>query len=121
MSDALVDLFVELVTARDWVSFAELRGFAEAHGITTKGDLAIELCPNGVIWAGMSQEFVDLVDAIREDGRLAWDGGSWLAYFADGEALGLPTAKRRPRDLVKGYAKPCWIPTFFRPRSKVLG
>lgn len=114
---ACVDSFVEKVKARDWVTFVELAEHAEAHGIETRGDLSMEVCPNGVVWAGMSQDLVDLIEAIRDTGRVAWDGGSWLAYLADGGGLTLPIAKRAPRDPVKGYAKPRWIPTFFRPKE----
>jgi hypothetical protein len=118
----IIESFVGIVEARDWVSFAELRRHAETHGLETRGDLVLEAWPNAIVWADMTQAFVDVVNAIREDGRLVWDGGGPLdplAYIADGEALTLPVAKRKPRDLAKGYTRPRWLPTFFRLRSRV--
>jgi len=119
MSDPVVEEFVEFVAARDWVTFVELSQLAERHGIPTKGTIAVLACPNGVLWADMSQEFVDLFKKIRRDGRLALDGGSPLAYLIDGGLLKLPLAKRMPRDPVKGYATERWLPSFFRLRAKV--
>ena len=115
----LIDAAVSYITSTDWVSFVELAGFAESHGVPTKGDYTIEVFPNGIIWAGMSEEFCALVKAIQEDRRVTIDSGDALSYMVDGGALDLPIAKAAPRDLARGYAKPRWIVSFLRPATRV--
>lgn len=118
-TEEAVESFVALVETKDWVSFVELQRHAEGRGIPTKGSLSLEAVPNAVMWANMSEDFVALVHAIRTDGRVAVAGGDVLSYIADGGMLTLPVPKRVPRDPKKGYSKPYWLPTFFRPWSKV--
>lgn len=115
----LIDTVVNYITSTDWVSFVELAGFAESHGVPTKGDCVIEAFPNGIIWAGMSEEFCALVEAIHKDRRVTIDSGNALSYMVDGGALDLPIAKAAPRDPARGYAKPRWIVSFLRPAAKV--
>ena len=115
----LIDTVVDYITSTDWVSFVELARLAESHGVRTEGDRTIEVFPNGIIWAGMSEEFCALVDAIQKDRRVTIDSGDALSYMVDGGALNLPIAKAAPRDLVRGYAKPRWIVSFLRPAAKV--
>lgn len=115
----LVDTVVDYITSTDWVSFVELAGLAESHGVRTEGDRTIEAFPNGIIWAGMSEEFCALVEAIQKDRRVTIDSGDALSYMVDGGALDLPIAKAAPRDLARGYAKPRWVVSFLRPAAKV--
>jgi hypothetical protein len=115
----IVDAIINHITTTDWVSFVELTGLAESHGVPTKGDYTFEAFPNGIIWAGMSEEFCALINAIRKDSRVTIDSGSELSYLADGGALNLPIAKGAPRDPDRGYAKPRWIVSFLRPAAKV--
>lgn len=115
----LIDTVVDYITSTDWVSFVELARLAESHGVRTEGDRTIEVFPNGIIWAGMSEEFCALVDAIQKDRRVTIDSGDALSYMVDGGALNLPIAKAAPRDLARGYAKPRWIVSFLRPAAKV--
>lgn len=115
----LVDTVVDYITSTDWVSFVELAGLAESHGVRTEGDRTIEVFPNGIIWAGMSEEFCALVEVIQGDRRVTIDSGDALSYVVDGGALNLPIAKAAPRDLARGYAKPRWVVSFLRPAAKV--
>jgi hypothetical protein len=55
-----------------------------------------------VLWAGMSEEFVALVNSLRAGHQVDLVPGSWLAYVAEGGSLRLPRVTRAPRDPVKG-------------------
>ena len=122
--DAHLDAVVQVVEDRDWVSVVEVKNLLAARGLATAGEYRYEVFPNAVIWDGMSEEFVRVMQALQESKRVAVDTQSPLAsvlvYSADGVLLNLPIAKRAPKDMERGYAEPRWIPTFFRPRA-VLG
>ena len=115
--DEVVESTVELICKRDWVTFVEIEQHLERSGIETDGNFVVEACPNGMMWVNMSQEFVDIVMKLRDDERVTVESGEWLAYLIDGRVPGLPVAKRPPRDPQKGYHRPRWIVTLFRPRS----
>jgi hypothetical protein len=117
MTDDLVDEVMAFITARDRVTFMELKSFLRHRGAPTEGTLSVEAWPNGVLWAGMSEEFVALVNSLRASHQVDLVPGNWLAYLHDGSILRLPPAKRAPREQVKGYAQPRWIVTAFRPMS----
>jgi hypothetical protein len=113
---ALIDECIDWITGNRGVSFAELRGWLEHKGMATDGTWSWEIKPNVVVWAGMSQEFVDFLNALRATKRTqlrpldAFSG--MLIYGCDGEMLALPYAKRPP---AKGYKDPHWIPTYIDP------
>ena len=110
---------VDFISRRDWVSFVELQRFAAADlGMEVSGEYVYETAPNAILWAGMSQEFAELVEALHDGDEVTFAAGEWLSYMVDGGALNLPLAKRAPRDPSRGYAQKRWIPTFFRPAAK---
>lgn len=111
---------VDLITAnRVGTSIVEIRRALEAQGLETKGEIAVENgdCPNLVIWAGMSQEFADVLKAVLCDKRIEATPTSILVYMCDGEALTLPIAQRPPKN---GYREPHWVPVCFgiKPTAK---
>lgn len=107
---------VEFVSRRDWVTLVELQKFASVDlDMSTEGGYVYEVVPNGVVWAGMSQQFCELVAALYTDDRVAFVGGDVLSYLFDGGSLSLPAAKRAPRDFERGYSEPRWIVTALRP------
>lgn len=119
MIDTAAAEAIQYICRNDWTTFVEVERIVRKHGIDTKGTLSLEAVPNGVMWAGMSEQFCDVVDVIKRDGRVSLDSGNALAYLFDGAALKLPVAKAAPRDRTRGYAKPRWIVTCFRPVARV--
>jgi hypothetical protein len=119
MIDAAAAEAIEYICRNDWTTFVEIARIARSHGIDTKGNLCLEAVPNGVMWADMSEQFCDVIEAIKRDGRTTLDSGHMLAYLIDGGALTIPVAKAAPRDRTRGYAKPRWLVTCFRPVARV--
>jgi hypothetical protein len=98
------------------VKHATLAELQDALGryFEVRGDWEWEGFPNGFIWAGMSEEFVQAVRQLVHQGRLELEGASLMCYLMDGRMLALPLGKRAPRDKTRGYAKPRWLPTAVR-------
>jgi hypothetical protein len=106
----LKDRVVAYIQATDYVSYAELSNrFSEFRD----GDLAISMRENLYLWAGMTQEAVDAIQALREEGAITVKPSSLLVYLADGRSLSFPIARR-----VRDYKKPHWAPTTLRPAGK---
>jgi hypothetical protein len=110
----LIEEAVAYIAQNDWVSYVQLEQLLTRHGIQTKGDIAIHMVdrPNTILWAGMTQECADFFMTLQRDVRIGLSSGSSLSYFVDGKILTLPVPKRvNPKN---DFAKPYWIPTFFR-------
>lgn len=110
------DAVVELVRARDHVSFVEiarcLAAFMDVKGST---DLLMPIPGRGevVLWVGMSQTFADLINKVSfVDKRIRPEPASWMVYLIDGGLLRLPLMKRKPPR--GGFKKPHWLPVCFR-------
>jgi hypothetical protein len=110
----VVDQALALICDKGGVSFVELRRLLGED--RARGDLAVEFpgMPNVVLWAGMSQDFVDLVDAITKSGRAVITPTTVLVYLADGVTPNFPLAKRLPRG---GYKQPHWTPVTFNRKQ----
>lgn len=102
----------EYVQRNDYVTFAEIGRKLEEVGVPVQGEVAIEVAPNVIIWAGVSQEFMDIVRELRKIGAMHAVPASTLTYMIDGQMLNMPVAKRIPPG---GYTKPHWAPVTFRP------
>ncbi|MBG6070068.1 hypothetical protein [Micromonospora ureilytica] len=113
MSAELIDQLVAHIAQWDWTTFAEIGRLVSADGIPTEGTYALEVVPNGLMWAGMSQQYAEIVDQLRRDPRVAVAICSPLSYVADGQMLRHPVAASLPGP--DGYAEPRWLPTAFRP------
>jgi hypothetical protein len=110
----LEEAIVTYVEERDYVTFAELqRDLGEYRDLA--GDWALEIWPNGILWAGMSEEFQQAFRKLVEQERIKTEPAAPLCYLMDGMVPRFPIAKRVPRDKAKGYAKPYWIPVCLRP------
>ncbi len=97
------------------VSMVELERVAGEH-LDTSGDLAW-VAPddaNLVAWAGMSQGFIDALNAMRERGKVEAGGTSPLVYLAGGKVPRYPVAQRPPKG---GYKSEHWLPVVFNPRE----
>ena len=112
----LHDALVALVEDRDTVSFVEIQQAFEGH-MPVHGDIGMEIAPNVILWAGMSQELIDLIRRVSTGPtpRIEPRPSVPLVYLIDGAALALPIAKRIPK---KGYTKPHWLPIVFRPAQR---
>lgn len=102
------------------VSFAELEKILERHGVPARGDYCVEFptMPNMLLWMGMSEEFIDIAQALDKHPDVDWKPTSTLVYIADGRCPMAPLAKR-PRK--GGYKKPHWLPVVFnwtKPRTR---
>jgi hypothetical protein len=101
------------IRKRDYVSYVELDRVLRPH-IPTQGDWAATdpHYPNVVFWAGMSEEWLDVLQELL-DAQLVWrDVASRLTYMIDGRTLKFPLVKRLPDG---GYKQPHWAPICFRP------
>lgn len=107
----------EFIKERDHVSMVEVSRFLEENGVPIKGDLAFVLSePNIALWAGMSQEFSDVMHSINERGKVTIEPASLLVYLIDGAMLRMPLAKRPPK---KGYKETHWAPVCLRHKATV--
>lgn len=97
MDENLENSIVDFVGQRDWVTFVELQ---EEFGnlINVKGNHTLECCKNGVLWAGMSKEFSDLIEGLIRKKRVFTHPASRLSYFLDGGTMKLPSPKNLPKD-----------------------
>lgn len=119
----VVDAMVEYIGRNPGTSFVELERVAAEHGVMVKGDQAIELFPNAILWAGVSMEFFDLIVELKDrrvlEPRALNEMEALIVYGADGKLLRFPVAKRAPKDLDKGYAQERWIPITYKLKPGV--
>lgn len=92
------------------VSLVELEEVAAKY-INVEGNLAwvTNDDPHIVIWAGISAEFLDVIDELRK--RVDTYPTQPLVYMIDGKMLRLPVVERPPKG---GYKKDHWLPVAFR-------
>jgi hypothetical protein len=81
-------------------------------GEEAKGDRALEVLPNVILWANMSPTLIEALAAVKH--LLEVHVTSVLVYLSDGQSLTLPIGKRVPKD---GFDKPHWVPVLLRRRS----
>jgi hypothetical protein len=118
MTEPSIEDCLAWITRSRGVSFVELEHWLAERGMTVQGDLQLEPLDNVILWAGVSQEFCDFLDALRATGRLDMRSmgamEAFLVYSADGKLLRLPFAKRIPK---KGYKEPHWAPVYLVPEA----
>lgn len=93
------------------VTFVEIKRILSEH-IRIDGDLSYELSPNVILWAGMSEDFCQIMENLRLGKKIEIRPTHFLTYIADGEGIKLPVALRPSK---KGYKKPHWLPVCFYP------
>ena len=107
-----VEAVEEFVNTRDNVTFIELQEFLGRKFIT-KGTYSMDIPEhNIIIWAGMSKEFIDIMEQVRVRGNVSIDGTSYFVYLCDGGVLRLPIAKRPSKK--RPYKTPHWAPAVLR-------
>jgi hypothetical protein len=101
------------VRDNDYVTYAEMPKVL-APLIPVQGTMAatVPAVPRLVFWLGMSQAWVDTLNALFAAGLLWREPCSTLSYLIEGAVLQLPLAKRPPRN---GYATEHWAPSCVRP------
>lgn len=97
--------------SRVGVSFVEIESVLREAGLDTDGDNAIDVGKNIVVWAGMSQEFVDVMVLVHKSRKTEMDGTSTVLYIVDGKFLTLPVAQRPPKS---GYKELHWAPAILK-------
>jgi hypothetical protein len=109
---ALVDPALHWLRARPGATFVELGRWLATQGVETRGTWALEPLPNVILWAGMSEDYLDFFELIRRrlDFRPLDPMTALLVYSCDGGMLSLPIAKRVPKS---GYKEPHWVPVTF--------
>ena len=103
---------LDYIRSTDYVSFAELERWLEGRGVPVHGEWAVE--PTGtniILWADMSREFLELVQALQPHTELS--DASILIYAIDGRMPRLPLARRLPKG---GYKEPHWHPCTLRAK-----
>jgi hypothetical protein len=108
---AMKDDVYELVTQRDWVSFAEL----SKHVHNFRGHWSFEPLPNISFWPTMSKEAVAAVNDLLQEKRIILAPTVPLTYWIDGHVPNLPVAKLP--NSKRGYKKLHWLPVCLRPWS----
>ena len=104
----LVDQVVAHINAVQYVSFAGIRRLLEPH-IPISGELAACSPENNniILWAGMSQEFFDVIKELTFARGVYRHPSTPLVYMIDGALPLLPVAKN-----VK-HKTPHWAPITF--------
>jgi hypothetical protein len=117
---AVADDLIEYVRRYRHVTFVEVTRFLAQRGVPVEGDLAIcgyrtadgQPDPNLILWAGVSQDVVDVLDQAHT--AIEFHPAEVLTYLFDGAALRYPIAKRPPRN---GYTTPRWLPVVLNVRD----
>jgi hypothetical protein len=106
-----------LIEDRQGVSFAELTDLVEGF----RGEIAMCLKddpdPNIILWPSVSEEALQAISELLEEGRIKASSTNVMVYMCDGLMPSLPIAKRVPKD---GYKDPHWWPVVFNPAKKEI-
>lgn len=84
------------------VTFVTIEDMLREH-ITVKGNGYLEIKPNCIVWAGMSDAFLDFWHIIENKISLRKTGP--FIYIYDGKALLFPICNS-----IRKYKKPHWYP-----------
>lgn len=111
-TEALTQACLDKVRSDRNVTFVELEAVLRAGGADPSGTFVLEAAPNLILWAGMSAQFGEVIEALRADTEMS--PASVLVYMHDGGSLGLPIAKNPPKG---GYRKPHWVPAVLNVKA----
>lgn len=103
-------LIMNYIREHEAVTFVQLMDDLRTR-FTTKGDRVIELSPNRIAWAGLSECLATALASLVRENVVALDPVDPLIYLVDGASLDLPLANRPPKS---GYRKPHWVPVVLR-------
>lgn len=95
-----------LCKARKGLSFSELtRLLPETNGGFGHG--VITEYGNILFWAGLSNECIDALLDLKEEGKIEYDPTPAFTYLLDGDYLDLPVMDKVPKKKFKGEK---WLP-----------
>lgn len=103
MKKAILDLISSLGGGVSWVEICNRIPGA-------KGDRCMYGGHNIILWNGVSDELINAVNSLIDDGMICAKVTSLLVYAIDGHFLKLPIGKRFPQN---GYTRPRWVPVVF--------
>jgi hypothetical protein len=85
---------------------------ALAEHIPVEGPQAVALpgLENIILWEGMSEEFMAVVNGVMVSGRTELEPTSVLTYLADGAVLALPLMKARSSREAARHKRAHWAP-----------
>ena len=117
VTDDIAQVCIDWMRRMNGVCLPEIEKWAARRGIPVRGDRTLDAGrENLVLWVGVSDQFCDLLNAVRGSAQVV------LRPMSDAEALvvhgcyrharvpALPTAKRPPSG---GYREPHWLPTYW--------
>lgn len=107
---AVIETFI--VEKGGGVSFVELRRHLEMMMPVT-GTMSLQVVPNVVVWANMSERFCNAVAYLLQSRRIHYRATDVLVYVVDGGMLSLPILKRVPP--ASGTKTEYWIPVSLNP------
>ncbi len=93
-------------------SFPEFARVLEPCGAPAAGDTSLEPtpCPKPLLWAGMSDQYFSVIDALLGHEHIELAPADFLSSPADWSMLRLPLTAPPPTG---GYKKPHWRPVVF--------
>lgn len=103
---------LDFLKTHDWATFAGL-----CRALEDRGDYNVMHSPNCVLWSDVSEELAQTLSPLLKSKQIHLHPAEVLAYFVAGKVLTLPIAKRSPKDRVKGFAQPRWLPVYLRPEA----
>jgi len=105
---------IKYIDENDYVTFIELQNYMQEFA-ETKGDWSLEKGKNLILWAGMSEEFVNCLTSLIDNEIFLYYPAPIFIYLVDGGMLNFPVAKN-----VKAYKKPHWLPVYLRPKKAFI-
>jgi hypothetical protein len=107
-----------LKLAIEWLRPVEIANVLAQEGVPTEGTLSLVLGPdqpNVVLWAGMSAEFVTVLERLQQAQVFDMESESEYSYYYDGGALNLPVLRDVPTQMLE---EEHWVPVCFRLKDK---
>jgi len=108
---------IKYIEKLDNVSFVELLKHLEDKGFDVRGELSILLNENLVIWIGMSREFVNIFQELKNKCPIV--ACNKLIYLMDGASLPLKTINPNSIKNNYKYKGDRWFPVVFRKKQDV--
>lgn len=106
--ESVLDLFKK---TPDGVSFVDIEEGLEKAGINPQGDYRMIFSNNVLLWAGVTEEFIDLIYDLMEERIIAPEPAPRWVYWMDGKSPAFPVAEDIPK---KGFKEPHWLPVTWK-------
>jgi len=117
MNNKMLEESVKYINELDNVSFVELLRHLENKGFNVRGECAILLNENLVVWVGMSQEFIDIFQELRNSCPII--ACNKIIYLMDGASLPIKPINAKSIKNNYKYKSERWIPVVFRKKQDI--